>query len=176
MSELAPRLTVTVDPRTTPAPKVHRGQALLYGAVAVWMLVTSPVSMGLFTLLPLAFAYLGYRAVRRPREAPYTVRVFDEVMEIEEPFCVARTALQHIHKVVENTTHLLVQMPGGDLAIPLSQLGGDRRVLLDALPSHVSHELAPPPPDPRRNARRTLLLWLVLVVAFIAIYSVMGAR
>lgn len=176
MSELRPRLTVTVDPRTAPEPKRHRGQALFYGALAVWMLVTSPVSMGLLTLLPLAFSYLGYRAVRRQREAAYTVRIFDEVLEIEEPFCVARTALKHIHKVVENATHLLVQMPGGDLAIPLSQLGGDRRVLLDALPSHVSHELAPPAPDQRRNSRRTLLLWVVLVVAFTAIYYVMGAR
>lgn len=177
MPEPTPRLTVAFDASApAPPPKRSRGEKLFYGAVAVFVIARSPAEMMLVAALPVAFAYLGFRVVQGKRDQRQTVRVFDEFLEIEDAFSVARTALKHVHKVVESSTHLLVQMPGGDLAIPLAQLGGDRRTLLDALPPHVAHELAPPPPDARANGRKTLLLWVVLMGVFAALYSFMRAR
>jgi hypothetical protein len=67
-------------------------------------------------------------------------------------------------------------MPSGGLAMPVAQLAGGLDPVIDALPSHVRVETIEDPPAPATPtaARRTLVLWLLLIVIFVGIYMLVG--
>jgi hypothetical protein len=166
------RLDVKVAPPAR--PDVTRMMYLLLFCGAA-LALREPWTLGVPLVLPLLFAALGARAVRAPRDVAYTVRVDAETFVVETVHYVARTPLTHLRRVVQTAEAMVVSLPSGDVPIPLAALQRDPRRLLDALPAQVAFEVAPAPAN-TGDARKTLALWIVLMLLLGAAYRFLGGR
>lgn len=167
----SPRLDVEVPLPAPPArPWGAYAAAAMMVAVGVWM----PWAYGLPIVLPAFLVWFGMRATQRGTRMAYRVRIDDAHLEVETPYCVARTPLVHVSRVVESAEGFTLALPATAVEIPMAALGGDRRRLLDVLPAHVAHQTAPA--AAKANGARALWLWLLLVGLLAAVYYVAGAR
>lgn len=167
------RLTVTLPGSAPDSPITTHSLALL-GVVALLSLCL-PRMLGLPVTLPLTFAVLGFRALTRERRVTTTLTLTDDALEFRDAFSSSRTPLAHVHKVVETATHLRIEMPGGDVAVPLAAIPGGARALLDSLPAHVARVVEAPAP-PATRTRKTLALWLLLLAVLAALYALARPR
>lgn len=166
-----PLLELRVEPEAVPMRRRAWGAVLAIAAVAV--AITQPWFFA-SVALPLLFAWLGYRVVIA-RERPYTLRLGDEGLEILTPGCRDLVGWSHVESVAPGpgTFTTLRFAGGGAVQIPARALH-DRAVLLGALPASVRVE---PPPEERspaakkHDARKTVILWIVLVVLLYAVYQ-----
>lgn len=167
MQPTALRLDVDVTPAKPSAPTWRL--YLLVGAMALAAL-WAPWSYGVGFALPALFVWLGVRTVRGDDKDPYHVSIDDDSVTVRSPFCVARTALVNVRRVIETADYFVLALPSGDVSIPFAALGGERQRLLDALPAHVAREVAPVQPTAKPNGAKVLVLWLALVLLFTAVY------
>ena len=89
-------------------------------------------------MLPAFLVWFGMRATQRGSHTAYRVRIDDAHLEVETPYCVARTPLVHVSRVVESAEGFTLALPATAVEVPMAALGGDRRRLLDVLPAHVA--------------------------------------
>lgn len=174
--DATPRYEVTVEPTAkAPALTVTPKQVALAG-IALAVAAFHPYGFGASVVLPALFVWLGFRiGVPRPQPRGYTVRFFDDVLEIAGDGYVGRTEWEHVTEVKETDAGVVIEMPGGRrIEIPKAELPADRRVLLDALPAHVRFEVVPPAAPPRQSSAKTVALWGVLMVVLYAIYQLVG--
>ncbi len=173
MDSPAARLEVDVDPRS-PAARSPQAYLTLVGMAlaALW----APWSYGVPFALPVLFVWLGLRAVRNDPKEPYRVSIHDDAVVVRSPFCVARTPLTNVRRVVETADAFVLALPSGDVTIPRAALGSDPRWLLDVLPEHVARESAPALSGAKPSAGKVLVIWLALLTFFVALYFVVRPR
>ncbi|MFO0624416.1 MAG: hypothetical protein U0325_02275 [Polyangiales bacterium] len=162
-----------------PAPAMPTQHTAVWsvGLVAVAATLAAPWRVGVPLALPLLFAVLGFYALRPAPADPYTVEIDATAFAVRSAHYLARTPLEHVRRVVHRPAALVVVIPSGEIPIPLSALAGQPRRLIEALPAHVSYEVDPAPAPPTAQAaRKTLALWLLLLVLFGAIYAILGTR
>lgn len=173
--DATPRYEVTVEPTAkAPALTVTPKQIAL-AALALVLGALYPYGFGAPVVLPALFVWLGFRiGIKRPPPRGYTVRFFDDALEISGDGYVGRTDWEHVTDVKESEAGVGIEMPGGRrIDIPKAMLPEDRRVLIDALPAHVRFEVVPPAAPPKQSRAKTLALWAVLVTVVYAIYQVL---
>lgn len=145
--------------------------------VAVAATLVAPWRVGVPLALPLMFAVLGFSVLRPAPADPSTLEIDGADFVVRSVHYVARTPLEHVRRVVHRADALVVLLPSGEIPIPLAALAGQPRRLIDALPAHVPYEVDPAPVPPTAHAaRKTLALWLLLIMLFGALYTILGKR
>ena len=173
--DATPRYEVTVEPAAQAPALTITPKQLGLAALALVLAVLYPYGFGAPIVLPALFVWLGFRiGIKRPQPRGYTVRFFDDVLEISGDGYVGRTEWEHVTDVKESEAGVGIEMPGGRrIDIPKAMLPADRRVLIDALPAHVRFEVVKPAPRPEPSRIKTVGLWLVLIAIVYAIYQVL---
>lgn len=171
MDEAVPRFTRHVE-----APAAVRTRTLVaLVATAVVLALRSPLALGLTSVLPMVFAWLGYRTLRVTPAEGYTVRLYDEVLEVEGPRYVATTRLALIRRLVVRLDALVVELPSGPVSIPLPREASARSQVLDAFPPQLPRE-TPAAESAPVGARRTLAVWVLLLSVGLVIHCLLRGR
>jgi uncharacterized membrane protein len=173
--ETAPRFEAQVDTQPATPQRTITSQRVAFVLVALALSARFPYSVGAALVLPGLFAWLGLRAVaRRATQQPYTVRFFEDALEVRGDDYVARTGWEHIRGAKESEVGVVIAMPAGrQVVIPRAQLPEDRRLLIDAMPAHVRFEVIPSPVRTKTDSYKTLALWAALMVLLAAIWWLM---
>jgi hypothetical protein len=156
-----------------PSPKRATTREMLSAAVALLGVsalgIYEPWRFGVM-LIPLVFAWLGFR-ITFQRQRDDVLRILDDGLEIAGAGSTNFTAWSHVESVVAGPGSFttLRFVGGGMLQVP-------NRELIDAIPEFVRRETVTSTEDPaskKTNTKKTVLLWLVLIVLFYGVFRLL---